>query len=250
MHEKYATNSDELTKVLADNFSGYLMPAYFNAFDKAKDGDADAKKAFKDYNDAYQKAKELKRKFAETNPSNQPTATEIAAAKKALEDARTVIDKYATNTSRLSAAVFNDIAIQHSPAYKNVSETDASEEAKAAKKKYDDAVKKLQQALDKKMPKDKQGDTEIPTSNTPDANIDVNNANALDNIQAHAQGEPLDRDITKILKEMNDAIADLNKFVTKTDELLKSVNEHDNTQKTPAYKNASQPDFKLSLIHI
>ena len=244
LHEKYATNSDELTKVLADNFSGYLMPAYFNAFDKAKDGDADAKKAFKDYNDAYQKAKELKRKFAETNPSNQPTATEIAAAKKALEDARTVIDKYATNTSRLSAAVFNDIAIQHSPAYKNVSETDASEEAKAAKKKYDDAVKKLQQALDKKMPKDKQGDTEIPTSNTPDANIDVNNANALDNIQAHAQGEPLDRDITKILKEMNDAIADLNKFVTKTDELLKSVNEHDNTQKTPAYKNASQPDFK------
>ncbi len=244
LHEKYATNSDELTKVLADNFSGYLMPAYFNAFDKAKDGDADAKKAFKDYNDAYQKAKELKRKFAETNPSNQPTATEIAAAKKALEDARTVIDKYATNTSRLSAAVFNDIAIQHSPAYKNVSETDASEEAKAAKKKYDDSVKKLQQALDKKMPKDKQGDTEIPTSNTPDANIDVNNANALDNIQAHAQGEPLDRDITKILKEMNDAIADLNKFVTKTDELLKSVNEHDNTQKTPAYKNASQPDFK------
>lgn len=244
LHKDYATDANELTKVLADNFSGYLMPAYFNAFDKAQAGDAEAKKAFKDYNDAYQKAKELKKKFTETDPSKQPTATDIADAKKALEEARKVIDKYATNTSRLSAAVFNDIAIQHSPAYANVSETDASEEAKAAKKKYDDAVKKLQQALDKKMPKDKQGNTEIPTSNTPDANIDVNNANALDNIQAHAQGEPLDRDITKILQEMNDAAAELNKFATKTDDLLKSVNEHDNTQKTPAYKNASHPDFK------
>ena len=245
LHEKYATDADELTKVLADNFSGYLMPAYFNAFDKAHAGDADAKKAFEDYNDAYQKAKELKRKLEEAKTGGTaPTQPEIDAAKTALEKARTVIDKYATNTSRLSAAVFNDIAIQHSPAYKNVSAADASEEAKAAKKKYDDAVTKLNQALNKQMSKDKQGNTEIPTSNTPDANIDVNNANALDNIQAHAQGEPLDRDITSILKEMNDAIADLNKFATKTDELLKSVNEDDATKQTPAYKNASLPVFQ------
>ncbi|EIK75974.1 FIVAR domain-containing protein, partial [Gardnerella vaginalis] len=245
LHEKYATDADELTKVLADNFSGYLMPAYFNAFDKAHAGDADAKKAFEDYNDAYQKAKELKRKLEEAKTGGTaPTQPEIDAAKTALEKARTVIDKYATNTSRLSAAVFNDIAIQHSPAYKNVSETDASAEAKAAKDRYDKAVAKLQQALNKNMPKDKQGDTEIPTSNPPEKNIDVTNADALKNIQAHAQGEPLDRDITSILKEMNDAIADLNKFATKTDDLLKSVNEHDNTQKTPAFKNANQPDFK------
>ena len=245
LHDGYASDPNELTKVLADNFSGYLMPAYFNAFDKAQAGDNDAKKAFKDYNDAYQKAKALKAKLdAVKTGGKAPTQTEIDEAKKALEEARKVIDKYATNTSRLSAAVFNDIAIQHSPAYKNVSADDASEAAKAAKAKYDAAVKKLQQALEKKMPKDKQGDTEIPTSNTPDANIDVNNANALDNIQAHAQGEPLDRDITNILKEMNAAIADLNKFATKTDELLKSVNEDDATKQTPAYKNASVPDFK------
>lgn len=244
LHEKYASDANELTKVLADNFSGYLMPAYFNAFDKAHAGDADAKKAFKDYNDAYQKAKVLKQNFEATDPSKQPTATDIADAKTALEEARKVIDKYATNTSRLSAAVFNDIAIQHSPAYKNVSADDASADAKAAKQKYDDAVTKLHQALDKKIPKDKQGDTEIPTSNPPDANIDVTNADALKNIQAHANGEPLDRDITSILKEMNDAAAELNKFATKTDKLLESINKDTDTQKDPAYKNATSPAYK------
>ena len=245
LHEKYATDADELTKVLADNFSGYLMPAYFNAFDKAHAGDADAKKAFEDYNDAYQKAKELKKKLEEAKTGGTaPTQPEINAAKTALEKARTVIDKYATNTSRLSAAVFNDIAIQHSPAYKNVSETDASAEAKAAKDRYDKAVEKLHQALNKNMPKDKQGNTEIPTSNPPEKNIDVTNADALKNIQAHAQGEPLDRDVDAILKEMNDAAKELNKFATKTDKLLESINKDTDTQKDPAYKNTKDPAYK------
>ena len=245
LHDTYATDPNELTKVLADNFSGYLMPAYFNAFDKAHAGDKDAAAAFKNYNDAYQKAKELKQKLEEAKTGGTaPTQPEIDAAKTALEKARTVIDKYATNTSRLSAAVFNDIAIQHSPAYKNVSETDASAEAKAAKDRYDKAVAKLQQALNKNMPKDKQGDTEIPTSNPPEKNIDVTNADALKNIQAHAQGEPLDRDVDAILKEMNAAAAELNKFATKTDALLKSVNEDAATHQNPAFKNASHPDYK------
>ncbi|RIY25047.1 peptidase, partial [Bifidobacteriaceae bacterium NR021] len=125
-----------------------------------------------------------------------------------------------------------------------VSEADASADAKAAKDRYDEAVKKLHQALDKKMPKDKQGNTEIPTSNPPEKNIDVTKADALKNIQAHAQGEPLDRDVDAILKEMNAAIADLNKFATKTDELLKSVNEDDATKQTPAFKNASQYKYQ------
>ena len=255
LHEKYASNADELTKVLADNFSGYLMPAYFNAFDKAHAGDKDAAAAFKNYNDAYHKAKELKKNFEATDPSKQPTATDIADAKKALEEARKVIDKYATNTSRLSAAVFNDIAIQHSPAYANVKELadkqNPSEEEKAqveaakkAKEAYEAAVAKLNQALNKQMPKDKQGNTEIPTSNTPDKDGNPDSGDYLKNIQAHAQGEPLDRDITKILKEMNAAADELNKFATKTDELLKSVNEDDATKHTPAYKNASLPVFQ------
>ena len=247
LHKGYATDPDELTKVLADNFSGYLMPAYFNAFDKAQTGDEDAKKAFKDYNDAYQKAKELKQKLeAAKTGGTAPTQQEINDAKTALENARTVIDKYATNTSRLSAAVFNDIVIKHSPAYQNVSDPNASADAKAAKDNYDKAVEKLHQALDKKMPKDKDKATgqDIPDTNTPDKDGNLDDKDYLKNIQAHAQGEPLDRDITSILKEMNDAAAELNKFATKTDELLKSVNEHDNTQKTPAYKNANQPDFK------
>ena len=255
LHDTYATDANELTKVLADNFSGYLMPAYFNAFDKAQAGDEDAKKAFKDYNDAYQKAKALKEKFAKTNLAEQPTATDIADAKKALEDARKVIDKYATNTSRLSAAVFNDIAIQHSPAYANVKELadkqNPSEEenaqveaAKKAKEAYEKAVEKLNQALNKQMPKDKANGKEIPDTNTPDKDGKLDDKDYLKNIQAHAQGEPLDRDVDAILKEMNAAADELNKFATKTDELLKSVNEHDNTQQTPAFKNANQPDFK------
>ncbi len=245
LHEKYASNADELTKVLADNFSGYLMPAYFNAFDKAQAGDAEAKKAFKDYNDAYQKAKELKKNLEDAKTAGTaPDQKLIDAAKTALEEARKVIDKYATNTSRLSAAVFNDIAIKLSPAYKNVSETDASEAAKAAKTKYDDAVTKLHQALNKQMPKDQADGKDIPDTNTPVKDGNLDDKDYLKNIQAHAQGEPLDRDITSILKEMNDAIADLNKFATKTDELLKSVNEDDATKHTPAYKNASLPVFQ------
>lgn len=255
LHDTYATDPNELTKVLADNFSGYLMPAYFNAFDKAQAGDDDAKKAFKDYNDAYQKAKELKKNFEATDPSKQPTATDIADAKKALEEARKVIDKYATNTSRLSAAVFNDLAIQNSPAYANVKELadkqNPSEEEKAqveaakkAKEAYEAAVAKLNQALNKQMPRDKANGKDIPDTNTPDKDGKLDDKDYLNNIQAHAQGEPLDRDVDTILKEMNAAAAELNKFATKTDDLLKSVNEHDNTQQTPAFKNANQPDFK------
>ena len=255
LHDTYATDPNELTKVLADNFSGYLMPAYFNAFDKAQAGDKDAADAFKNYNDAYQKAKELKKNFEATDPSKQPTATDIADAKKALEDARKVIDKYATNTSRLSAAVFNDLAIQNSPAYANVKELadkqNPSEEEKAqveaakkAKEAYEAAVAKLNQALNKQMPRDKANGKDIPDTNTPDKDGKLDDKDYLNNIQAHAQGEPLDRDVDTILKEMNAAAAELNKFATKTDELLKSVNEHDNTQQTPAFKNANQPDFK------
>ncbi|MFW0894619.1 peptidase [Gardnerella sp. Marseille-Q9181] len=245
LHEKYASNADELTKVLADNFSGYLMPAYFNAFDKAHAGDKDAAAAFKNYNDAYHKAKELKKNLEDAKTAGTaPDQKLIDAAKTALEEARKAIDKYATNTSRLSAAVFNDLAIQNSPAYKNVSADDASADAKAAKTKYDDAVKKLQQALNKQMPKDKQGNTEIPTSNPPEKDIDVTKADALKNIQAHAQGEPLDRDIDAILKEMNAAADELNKFATKTDELLKSVNEDAATHPSPAFKNASLPNYQ------
>lgn len=240
LHKDYATNADELTKALADNFSGYLMPAYFNAFDKAQTGDKDAQKAFKDYNDAYQKAKELKENLEKAKTGGKaPTQTQINEAKTALEEARKVIDKYATNTSRLSAAAFNDIAIQKSPAYKNVSADDASEEAKEAKKKYDAAVEKLHKALANNLPKDS-----VPDSNTPKKDGNLNDKDYLKDIQAHKNGEPLDRDVDAILKEMNAAAAELNKFATKTDELLKSVNEHDNTQQTPAFKNANQPDFK------
>ncbi|RDW99035.1 FIVAR domain-containing protein [Gardnerella vaginalis] len=242
--DTYQTKPTDLAQALADNFSGYLMPAYFNAFDKAqKDGaDSQAAKDFKAYNDAYHAAKDLMTDL--NKPNSTVTQEQADKVKNQLVEARKLIDTYATDTSKLSAAALNDVAIQNSPAYKNVSADDASEEAKEAKKKYDAAVEKLHKALTNTLPKDQADGQDIPDSNTPKKDGDLNDKDYLKDIQAHKNGEPLDRDVDAILKEMNAAAAELNKFATKTDELLKSVNEHDNTQQTPAFKNANQPDFK------
>ena len=244
--DTYATDKTDLGKALADNFSGYLMPAYFNAFDKAqKDGkDSQAAKDFKAYNDAYHAAKDLMEKLKQ--PGSTITQTEADKIKDQLIAARKIIDTYATDTSKLSAAAFNDIAIKLSPAYKNVSANDASEEAKAAKKKYDEAVEKLHKALNNQLPKDQAAGADIPDSNIPDKDGDLTDKNYLKNIQAHKNGEPLDRDVTAILKEMNDAAKALDKFATKTDELIKSINKDSDTHPSPAFKNASQPVFQKS----
>ena len=263
--ETYQTKATDLTEALADNFSGYLMPAYFNAFDLAQSKKpADATKAqqaakdFKAYNDAYHAAKELKKKFDEAakNPTTAtpPTQKEIDDAKKALEEARKVIDKYATDTSRLSAAALNDVAIQNSPAYTNLKELaekqNPSEEEKAkveaakkAKEAYDKAVEKLHKALSNTLDKDKDAQGN-PLAKIPDANEDPTSKNYLDGVQAHANGEPLNKDVDAIVKEMNAAAAELNKFATKTDKLLESINKDTDTQHDPAYKNTKDPAYK------
>lgn len=247
LHENYKSDDNDLTKAIANNVSGYLMPAYFNAFDQAqKDGaDSQAAKDFKTYNDAYQKAKELSKKLKETEESKKPKQTEIDAAKTALEEARKVIDKYATDTSKISAALLHSLAITNSPAYKNASATDASEEAKKAAKAYDDALTELQKAFNDQMDKDKGDDgNEIPESVIPDKNIDMTNADALKKLQQHAKRQPLNRDVTKLLAKLNDAVKGLDKFATKTDDLIKSINEDATTHPSPAFKNASHPDYK------
>ncbi len=251
LHEGYSTNKNDLTKALADNIDGYLKPAYFNAFDKAQAGDQKAQQAFKGYNEAYQKAKELKKKFAETDLSKQPTDEECKTAKEALEKARQVIDKYATDTSKLSAAFWNDLAIHNSPAYKNaqalVDKQNPTEDEKAQvaaakkiKKDYDDAVAKLHKAFSNTLDKDKDAQG-TPFAKIPDPNGDLNAKNYLDGIQAHENGEPLDRDVTRILTAMNDAADQLKQFATKTDKLQESINKDTDTQKDPAYKNARDP---------
>lgn len=240
--DKYSTDKTDLGKALADNFSGYLMPAYFNAFDKAQAGDEKAKKDFKAYNDAYHAAKELMENLKK--PGNTITQEDVEKVKQQLLDARKIIDTYATDTSRLSAAALNDVAIQNSPAYKNVSADDASAEAKAAKQKYDDAVKKLHEALTNTLPKDQANGHDIPDSNIPKKDGDLNSKDYLKDIQAHKNGEPLNRDVDTILKEMNEAAKALDKFATKTDELIKSINEDATTHPSPAFKNASQPSFQ------
>ena len=253
LHDGYSTNKNDLTKALADNIDGYLKPAYFNAFDKAQAGgkDSQAAKDFKAYNDAYHKAKELKKKFANTDPSQQPTDAECREAKEALEKARQVIDTYATDTKKLSAAFWNDLAIQNSPAYKNAKalagktnptkdEKAQVEAAKKIKQAYDDAVAKLHKAFSNTLDQDKDAHG-TPFAKIPDAEGDPTSKNYLDGVQAHANGEPLDRDVTKILTAMNDAADQLKQFATKTDKLQESINKDTDTQKDPAYKNARDP---------
>ena len=250
LHE-YSTDKNALTKALADNIDGYLKPAYFNAFDKAQAGDDAAKKAFKEYNDAYHAAKDLNARFASTDASKQPTDEECKKAKEALDKARQVIDTYATDTSKLSAAFWNDIAIQNSPAYKNAkalvdkkNPTDGEkaqvEAAKKIKQAYDDAVAKLHKAFSNTLDKDKD-EQGTPFTKIPDAKGDPTSKNYLDGVQAHANGEPLDRDVTDILTAMNDAADQLKQFATKTDKLQESINKDTDTQKDPAYKNANDP---------
>ena len=103
LHDGYKTDANDLTKAIADNFSGYLMPAYFNAFDKGKAGDTEAATAFKNYNDAYQKAKALKQKLdAAKTGGTAPTQEEIDAALTELNKKREALDAYKTDTTALS----------------------------------------------------------------------------------------------------------------------------------------------------
>ncbi|EIK87103.1 ebhA protein [Gardnerella vaginalis 6119V5] len=253
--DKYSTDKTDLGKALADNFSGYLMPAYFNAFDKAQaEGkDSQAAKDFKAYNDAYHAAKDLMDEL--NKPGSTVDQNKVDAVKKQLLDARKIIDTYATDTSRLSAAVFNDIAIKNSPAYKNLKalaektnptpeEQADVEAAKKAMEAYKKAAEKLHNAITNKLPRDKANGQDIPDSNIPKKDGDLNDKDYLKDIQAHKNGEPLNKDVDSIIKEMNAAAAELNKFATKTDELIKSINEDATTHPSPAFKNASQHKYQ------
>lgn len=251
--DKYSTDKTDLGKAIADNFSGYLMPAYFNAFDKAQAGDEQAKKDFKAYNDAYHAAKDLMDEL--NKPGSTVDQKKVDAVKEQLIAARKIIDTYATDTSRLSAAALNDFAIQHSPAYANLKELaekqNPSEEEKAkveaakkAKEAYEKAAAKLTAALTNTLPKDQANGHDIPDNIIPKEDGDPNDKDYLKDIQAHKNGEPLNRDVDTILKEMNEAAKALDKFATKTDELIKSINEDATTHPSPAFKNASQPSFQ------
>ena len=246
--ETYQTKATDLAQALVDNFSGYLMPAYFNAFDEAqaKGKDSQAAKDFKDYNDAYHAAKDLMDELKK--PGSTVDQKKVDAAKDKLVEARKAIDKYATDTSKISAALLHSLAITKSPAYLNASAGAAGSEEAKAKQAYDDALKALQDAFNDKMPQDtvdgKPGSAAISTNNIPAKDGDTSSPDYLKNIQSHAKGQPLNRDVTKLLAKLKEAVAGLDKFATKTDDLLKSVNEDAATHQNPAFKNASQPDFK------
>ncbi|MFU0512743.1 peptidase [Gardnerella greenwoodii] len=247
--DKYQTKVTDLAEAIADNVSGYLMPAYFNAFDEAqaKGKDSQAAKDFKAYNDAYHAAKDLITEIRK--PNSTVTQDQADKVKKQLIEARKAIDKYATDTSKISAALLHSLAITTSPAYKNASaNTDPNSDEAKAKAAYDTALEKLQKAFNDEMPQDtvdgKPGSAAISTDNVPVKGGDTNSASYLDGIQSHAKGQPLNRDVTKLLAKLNDAVAGLDKFKTNTDDLIKSINEDDNTKQTPAYKNTKDPDYK------
>lgn len=247
--DTYATDNKSLGEALANNFSGYLMPAYFNAFDKAQaDGkDSQAAKDFKAYNDAYHAAKELMAKTKQQGST--VTQEEVNKVKEQLLAARKIIDTYATDTSKISAALLHSLAIKASPAYQNASaNTDQNSDEAKAKKAYDDALTELQKAFNDEMSQDtvdgKPGSKVISTDNVPAKDGDTTSASYLDGIQSHAKGQPLNRDVTKLLAKLNDAVKGLDKFATKTDDLIKSINEDATTHPSPAFKNASQPSYK------
>ena len=244
--DTYQTNPTDLGKAIADNFSGYLMPAYFNAFDEAqaKGKDSQAAKDFKAYNDAYHAAKDLMDKAKQ--PGSTVKQDEVDKVKEQLIEARNAIDKYATDTSKISAALLQSLAIHNSPAYKNASaNTDPNSDEAKAKAAYDEALDKLQKAFNDDMDKDVDSSgKEIPESVIPVKDGDTTSANYLDGIQAHAKKQPLNRDVTKLLAKLKDAVKGLDKFKTKTDELIKSINEDATTHPSPAFKNASLQSFQ------
>ena len=259
---KLQSDASDLVKTLADNFTGYLLPAYFNAFNLSQSKDPalaqkaqQAAKDFKTYNDAYHAAKQLQERFKNTDPAQRPSQQEINDAKTMLEHARAVIDSYATDTSKLSVAILSDVAITASPAYKNAKaladkQNPAPEEqaqveaAKKAVEAYTKAMAKIHQAFDNQMPKDQKDGHEIPADKAPAANGDTSSPNYLDGIQSHAHRQPLNKDVTDALADFNKAREGLNAFATHTDALLDSVNEHSLTEQTPAYKNAMLPRFQ------
>ncbi|WP_421788213.1 peptidase [Gardnerella sp. DNF01141] len=246
--DKYSTDKTDLGKALADNFSGYLMPAYFNAFDKAQaEGkDSQAAKDFKAYNDAYHAAKDLMDEL--NKPGSTVDQNKVDAVKKQLLDARKAIDKYATDTSKISAALLQSLAIHNSPAYKNASAGAEGSDAKKAKDAYDKALEQLQKAFNDEMPQDtvdgKPDSDPISTNNIPAKDGDTSSPDYLKSIQSHAKGQPLNRDVTKLLEKLNKAVEGLDKFKTKTDELIESINEDATTHPSPAFKNASQQNYQ------
>ena len=239
---KLSSDPTDITKTVADNFAGNKLPAYFNAKDKANNGDADAAQAFKDYNEAYEKAKAIKNKLAE-NPHANIDKDEIEKAKDALDKARKVIEKYNTDATKLKASVDDDKATKDDPAYSNVSDENASDEAKKAKKAYDDALEEAKKVLGNKLDKDVDENGNVIPNEKKNTDKNVDDKDFLDGVQKHADGRALQSDVDKALENLDKARKDLQKYATKTDALKKSIDTDSDTKKDPSYKNSSDTDY-------
>ena len=239
---KLSSDPTDITKTVADNFAGNKLPAYFNAKDKANNGDADAAQAFKDYNEAYEKAKAIKNKLAE-DPHANIDKDEIEKAKEALDKAREVIEKYNTDATKLKASVDDDKATKDDPAYSNVSDENASDEAKQAKKAYDDALDHAKKVLGNKLDKDVDENGNVIPNDKKNTDKKVDDKDFLDGVQKHADGRALQSDVDKALEDLDKARKDLQKYATKTDALKKSIDTDSDTKKGPSYKNSSDKGY-------
>ena len=239
---KLSSDPTDITKTVADNFAGNKLPAYFNAKDKANNGDADAAQAFKDYNEAYEKAKAIKNKLAK-DPHANIDKDEIEKAKKALDKAREVIEKYNTDATKLKASVDDDKATKDDPAYSNVSDENASDDAKKAKKAYDDALEEAKKVLGNKLDKDVDENGNVIPNEKKNTDKKVDDKDFLDGVQKHADGRALQSDVDKALENLDKARKDLQKYATKTDALKKSIDTDSDTKKDPSYKNSSDTGY-------
>ena len=262
LHQNYSSDKSDLGKALADNVNGYLLPAYFNAHAMGIKEGSNAQSAidFKTYNDAYHAAKKLLH-----NP--QATQTEIDTLKDALINARKVIEKYTTDTTELTNKLNDDKKFNDNPLFKNVLELtkkvndqslDAKEKAKVTqainvKKAYDEALAQANKVINNQLSKDVYAEgadkgKEIPLTNIPvdDTSVDVNSADYIKNIQSHANGEALQKDVDNALKMLDDAYKAFAQFETNTDQLKQSIYQHDGasgTENDPAYRNANDPNY-------
>ena len=259
---KLKTNSYDLIQVLANNFSGNKLPAYFNAYEESQNGADAAKKTqagrdFVAYNEAYTEAKTIKQKIDDAKAGTSTySQQEIDAAKAKLDKARGAIVTYATKPSALQTSADQDDVTKNTAAYKNAqaladkaSDTSLTAEEKtkadAAKKivdEYASALAAAKKVLENKVDKDTNAQgTEITKL---DGEGVPSSATFLNGVQKHPENKALQTDVDSALKRLDAARAALSAYATKKDDLRKSVDADADTKQLPQYKNTDSPVFK------
>ncbi|MDY5135609.1 hypothetical protein SC660_08855 [Actinotignum timonense] len=174
--ETAKTDKDKLEASINQDEATKAGPAYNNASgDNASD---EAKEAKKNYDAAVEAARKV---------FEDPNATQAAVdeATKNLDDARAKLTETAkTDKDKLEASIGQDDATKAGPAYNNASGDNASDEAKEAKKNYDEALEAARKVLED--PNATQAQVDEATKNLDDARAKLTEAakTAKDKLEA------------------------------------------------------------------